>query len=131
MASIHKRITGKGIVRYRAQVRIKGYPTQSATFLKKSEAVLWSQQKEAELKLGMTSSYPLRSREFTLANLIDRYIQDVLPLKKDQCPLRQLWWWKRQAGKRDLSEITPSLIIDYRDQLAQGKTFKGTVIRGV
>jgi integrase len=126
LASIHKRITGKGRVRYRAQVRVKGYPNQSATFLKKSEAVLWSQQKEAELKLGKTSPDPLPLPEHTLTNLIDRYIQEVLPQKKDQCPLRLLWWWKAQIGDYNLDQVSPPLIIECRTKLARGKTFKGT-----
>jgi len=43
LASMHKQITDKGRARYRAQIRVKEYSAQSATFLKKSEAALWTQ----------------------------------------------------------------------------------------
>ena len=125
MASIQKRFTDKGRVRYRVQVRLKGYPIQSATFLKKSEAVLWAQQREAGLKLGKTFTDPLPNNH-TLSNLIDKYILEVLPRKKDQCPLRQLWWWKREVGNLPLDQITPAMIVERRTKLAQGKTHYGT-----
>jgi hypothetical protein len=85
--------------------------SQSASYF----SHFWTQQREAGLKLGKTFTDSLHNNH-TLSDLIDRSIQDVL--QKDQCPLRQLWWWKRQAGAMDLDEITPALIIEYRDKLA-------------
>lgn len=124
MAAIQKRISSDGKARYRALVRIKGHPSQSATFPKKSEAVLWGKQREAEARLGLVSSISYPSNH-TLSDLIDRYIKDVLPQKKDQCPLRQLWWWKREIGNRSLGQITPALIVECRTKLAQGRTHYG------
>ena len=125
LAAIQKRTTATGKVRYRAIVRIKGHPSQFATFHKKSDAVLWAQQREAGLKLGKTFTDVLPNNH-TLSNLIDKYILEVLPQKKDQCPLKQLRWWNREMGNLPLDQITPAMIVECRTKLAQGKTHYGT-----
>lgn len=48
MASIRKRINSKGNISYSVQVRIKGRPSEAATFKRKTDAELWAQQTEAD-----------------------------------------------------------------------------------
>lgn len=59
------------------------------------------------------------AKKHTLSDLIDRYIQDILPERKlDQKKIKmQLTWWKENIGAYLLSEVTPSLIAEYRDKL--------------
>ena len=33
---------------------------------------------------------------------------------------QQLHWWHRQLGQRLLADVTPALIVEYREKLAQG-----------
>lgn len=49
MASIHERKGKDGKVRYRVQIRLKGYPPQVASFERKTDAKLWAQQTEAAI----------------------------------------------------------------------------------
>ncbi len=42
MASIEKRTTQDGAVSYRVKVRLKGKPTQSATFKRLTDAKKWA-----------------------------------------------------------------------------------------
>jgi hypothetical protein len=64
------------------------------------------------------------AKRYTLADLIDRYLADVLPHKRDSTVYsqeRQLHWWKVQLGHRLLVDITPALIAEYRDRLNRDK----------
>lgn len=123
MASIEKRQTKEGDTTFRVKVRIKGYPTQTATFTRLTDARKWAQQTESamrERRYFRTSE----ATKHTLAEAINRYIKDVLPQKpkseKDQKV--QLTWWKENLGKYALSDTTPALIAEYRDKLAHGIT---------
>lgn len=56
---------------------------------------------------------------------IDRYVTSVLPKKKPKSikdQKVQLSWWRQNMGSYALSDVTPALIVEYRDQLAQGIT---------
>ncbi len=64
------------------------------------------------------------AKRHTLDDLIDRYLADVLPHKRDSTVYsqeRQLHWWKVQLGHRLLVDITPALIAEYRDRLNRDK----------
>lgn len=41
MATIYKRLTKDGRVRYTAYIRLKGHPKQSQTFDRKADAIRW------------------------------------------------------------------------------------------
>lgn len=126
MASIEKRQSQEGDVAFRVKVRIKGHPTQTATFTRLTDAKHWAQQTEAairERRYFKTSE----AKRHTLEEAIDRYIKHVLPSKpkseKDQKV--QLNWWKQYLGQYVLADITPALIAQYRDELGKGITPRG------
>lgn len=52
MAAIQERKTQDGKAMYRVLVRLKGYPPQSATFDRKTDAKKWAQQTEAAIREG-------------------------------------------------------------------------------
>jgi integrase len=59
-----------------------------------------------------------------VSDLIDRYISDVLPSKRPSTAYNQryqLRWWKAQLGNYALADVTPALLIEYRDKLARNK----------
>jgi integrase len=68
------------------------------------------------------------AKKHTLAELVDRYIKDVLPTKPKQAvkQQQQLEWWKVKIGAYLLSDITASMIVKCRDKLASGETYRGT-----
>ena len=82
MASIQKRITKEGRTTYRALIRIKGCPTRSATFDRCSDARRWSQEQEVDLR-STRPTCNMKNEQHTLGELVDRYVSQVLPDKKD------------------------------------------------
>lgn len=52
MAAIQERRGRGGKIVYRVQVRIKEAPIQRATFERKTDAKLWIQQTEADIRAG-------------------------------------------------------------------------------
>ncbi|WNV04974.1 site-specific integrase [Candidatus Methylospira mobilis] len=126
MASIEKRETQDGKTSYRVKVRLKGYPTQSETFERLTDAKKWAQQTESAIREGRHFK-TVEAKRHTLAELIDRYTRDVLPGKKDGAhQAAQLAWWREQIGAYTLADITPALIVEHRDKLAAGETYRKT-----
>lgn len=126
MATITARKGVKG-VRYRAEVRLRGYPPASATFERKTDAQRWIAQTETEIRAGRYFK-TVEAARHTLAELIDRYRRDVMPSKgpwqEHQAP--HLDWWKAQLGDYRLSDVTPILLAEYRDKLLHTQTRQGT-----
>lgn len=52
MAYIQERETEEGKTHYRVQVRLKGYPTETATFERRTDAKLWTQKTESAMREG-------------------------------------------------------------------------------
>lgn len=123
MANIEKRTAPDGKVSYRVKIRIKGFPTQTATFARLTDAKDWAKITEGAIK-DRRYFKNTESKKRTLKELIDRYIEDVLPNKpKSQAKqTSQLNWWKESIGDYYLVDITPPLIAEYRDKLAREKT---------
>ncbi len=126
MADITKRTAEDGKISYRVRIRLRGYPLESATFPNISLAKKWAQSTEAAMREGRHFKNS-EAKKHTLADMIDRYIHDVLPNKpkSERKQSAQLKWWKDRIGKYLLSDITPSLIVEHRDNLARGITRHG------
>jgi hypothetical protein len=68
--------------KWQALVRHKGLPSLSRTFLKKADAIRWSQQAEVEVdRHGIGPDRSLLSR-MTLADLVKRFRDEVCPHRK-------------------------------------------------
>ena len=116
MANIEERKTRDGKTMYRVKVRLKGFPTQTATFHRRTDAKKWVQTTEAAMREGRHFKIA-EAKKHTLADMIDRYLQDVLPRKSRSCQRNQgahLRWWRKQIGKTLLADVTPVLIAEYR-----------------
>jgi integrase len=134
MATIVRRPGKNGQPSHRAQVRRKGAAPLSATFTKLSDARKWVQITEAAIIEGRHFK-TAEAKRHTLADVIDRYLVDVLPHKRPSTvpdQERQLRWWKARLGHYALADITPALIAEYRDTLRRGTTKRranATVVR--
>lgn len=119
LATIESRQGKDGKVCFRAKIRLKGHPAISATFERKTDAKKFIQDTESSIRAGRYFKTS-ESRRRTLAELIDRYLRDILPRKpraiKDQTC--QLNWWKRDLGHLFLLDVTSGVISDARDRLA-------------
>jgi integrase len=108
------------------KVRIKGFPLQTATFTRLTDAKDWAKITEGAIK-DRRYFKNTEAKKRTLAELIDRYIEDVLPQKpKSEIKQKsQLLWWRQSLGAYFLIDITPAMIAEQRDKLAKCKTRLG------
>ena len=137
MPSIYERVNPDGKKVYRVQIRVKGYPSESATFDRRTDAKEWGYRVEAEMRAGRYRSGP-EARRRTFGEMIDRYVSDVLPTKggsSRRSQSTQLEWWKAQLGDMLLLKVTPAEIAETRDLLLNSDSRRGrkrspaTVIR--
>lgn len=120
MASIEKRISDDGETAFRVKVRLKGHPAQSATFERITDAKKWAAATETAIREGRHFK-TTEAKRHTAADMVDRYLRDILPKKKANSQpgqKRQLLWWKDQIGTYSLADVTSALVIQYRDKLA-------------
>ena len=71
MATIEKRNAGEGKTTYRVKVRLRGFPAQSATFERLTDAKKWAQHTEAAIREGRYFKTS-QSKKSTLADAIER-----------------------------------------------------------
>lgn len=128
MAYIQERKDKDGKTSFRVQIRLRGHPTTTATFQRKTDAKLWAQQTESAMRDGRHFK-TAEAKKHTLGELVDRYIENIVPTKPKNASATtaQLLWWKTELGHCLLSDLSPSLIAEQRDKLLKGITFKGTI----
>lgn len=124
MATIRERTSSSGKTRYHVQIRLKGYPQETASFDRKTDAREWAHRVEAEMKAGRYFKTDEAKRR-TVSDMIDRYVRDVLPLKRSSTQDSQgviLNWWRNRIGHMVLADIAPPVIAEARDELLSGST---------
>lgn len=116
MAQIRKRKGKKGVT-YMAVVRREG-TQRAATFRTKSEAKKWAGVIEAEITKGKHLP-PAESKKRSVRDLMTRYIETVVPRKKDQLnPKRHAKFWADRLGDLRLNRVTSAVLVEVRDELA-------------
>ncbi|SIT43781.1 Phage integrase [Paraburkholderia piptadeniae] len=114
MATIVKTETG----RWRAQIRIKGFPSVAQTFDKKGQAQTWADQTEAKMRNGGFSD----ARElanFTITSIVDRYIKDIGEIKPfGRSKMGALSMLKRHMGSVTLASLNDDAIVAYAKRRA-------------
>ncbi len=115
--------------RWQARVRRKGYPEESRSFATRIDAERWARSIESEIDRG-TYTNTAASQRLTLRDLIDRYIDEVLPSMKgasaDGIRLRALQ--RRPICSFSLAALTPARVAQHRDDRLK-EVSGGTVIR--
>jgi len=122
MASIQKRVSDKGETNFRVQVRLKGYPSQSATFERLTDAKKWAQKTETEMRERRYFRHTDAQKK-TLSDLIDRYLERVRKSNPKRFPEvnQMLGWWKEELGCTILADITKAKVTSALDALAKKK----------
>ena len=123
MATITKRVDQEGEVKYQARVRLKGYPTQTATFKRITDAKKWVQDTESAIREGRHFKIS-EAKKRTFADMINRYI-DLFKPEKGR--LAQLVWWRERLGNYVLADITPAMIAQGREDLLNSNTKRGKI----
>jgi integrase len=118
MASIEERKNSEGETSYRVKVRLRGFPTQSATFERITDARKWIQDTESAIRNGRHFKTS-KAKKHTVSELIDKYIKEVLDLKlsETQNQRHYLKWWKDEIGSYILADVNASLITEKRNIL--------------
>lgn len=120
MATIRKRTTKSGEVRYQAIIRVKGFPPQTATFNTEKKAEKWAKQTEVAIEDGK-HFIKTEAKNHTFGEMIDRYLKHVMPRKssvQQSHQTHQLNWWKGQLGPYTLADVTTPMLAEKRDDLA-------------
>lgn len=121
MSTIVPRVADDGSKSFQVKVRRKGVPTQSQTFTVLAEARRWGLQTEGAVLEGR--HFPSRlAKGRSLAMAIKRYREEILcdkPKNKRNTDTH-LNWWVAKIGKLSLAEVTPQVVIRYRDELRSG-----------
>lgn len=112
MASIQRRVGKDGVASYRAQVRLKGFAPDSASFERITDAKAWAQKTEADMRAGRHFG---ASKRHTFNELADEYE----PYAKDKVRLK---YWRSIFGTDTLDTITPARISKQRDKLLSEET---------
>jgi len=130
MSSITKREGKKGTT-YKVTIRMKGYPTQTETFKRMTDAKRWAAETETAINQGQHFK-TIEAKKHTLADLIDRYIKTELPKKPKSFDKQkaQLTWWKEQIGQKTLLNMTAPVLTECKERLLEGTTYRGTVRSG-
>lgn len=128
MQGIEKRINKDGSFTYRARVRIKGQPSTSESFSSLTLAKKWKRDTESAIEQGRYQFSPAEKKH-PLADLIDRYIDSILPTKPKNArnTKQHLLWWRKELGHCLLPEIKATHIAQKRDELLAQQTFYSTL----
>lgn len=124
-------VTKTGDKRYHVRIRLKGAPVQCGVFPNVTKAEQWIQQVESSIREGRYFK-DAEAKKHSLAELVDRYIKDILPSKPKSYAKQkmQLLWWKRQIGHCILADLVrfPATLIEQRDHLSRSQTKMGGML---
>ena len=133
MATIEKRTTEKGETSYRAKVRLRGEKPRSRTFKRLTDAKAWAAKVESDLGHGVFVA-TTADRRRTLADLIDKFLTDYLPVKRNNADSEGqktiLAWWREEYGYVTLDKLKPEVFAEARGKLAKRMTRANTPLSG-
>jgi len=128
MATVKARKRKKGTV-YCAEIRIKGHPSLSQTFERKSEAYRWAEETETALRNnGYLGNAP--QMIYSLMMPGQKYLAEVSAKKAPSTHRRELAQDKplQYFHGHTLKDITPTMVAQFRDWRL-GAVQAGTVIK--
>jgi len=117
MASIGPRYdSDRNLIGWQARVIRKGYPTRSKTFRNKKDAEAWARSVESEMDKGVWRDHS-RAEATTVAEMLARYEQEVLPDKKDRQGVGSLIkiLAESELGRMSLAALSPEAVANYRE----------------
>jgi integrase len=120
MATINVHQAKDGTKTFRVRVRKKGQPVQTASFPSLKDARQWAVMIEGEIIAG--KHFPTRKPKHTLSELLDRYVQEIMPrktLETQRSHRAAVRFWQKRLGHKLLSDITRADIVALRDEISQ------------
>ncbi len=126
MATITERYRRNGKKVFRVEIRIKGNPTLSKSFYRRSEAKEWAMQQEVKIKEGCMVT--LDADRQNIRAIIEVFREEIVARMKKSTRVNyenQLEWFDKHIGNLSLRQLTPSLIIQLRKQLQSEESRRG------
>jgi len=116
---------------FKVLIRKSGIATQIKTFKTKTDAQKWARLIESEIDRGIFIDRS-EAEKTTVGQLIERYIQEVTPLKRSaKSDKQRMLFLKKNFGHYIVSQLQSKHIATYRDKrLAEGKQ-GSTVIKEI
>lgn len=128
MATIRRRKTQSGRVRWYVEIRRKGHRAIRQTFATKTAAANWATGVEEDLRKRRLQPL-LEAERHTVSEAIDRYLDDHLAelgSARDRRDRRgHLAWWRQRIGHLTLAAVTPAAISDARRELVIVRSVSG------
>lgn len=127
MATITTRSTQDGKTTHTVRIRLKGFPTQTATFTGLTQARKWEQSTEAAIRESRYFTTN-EARKHSVSDLVKRYRNEIESnsTHKKAGRLHHLSWWENELGYAILADLSPALIAECRDKLNKEMTGRGT-----
>jgi hypothetical protein len=113
MATVRKR----GI-KWHVQVRRSGHISRTRSFTHKADAEAWARKIERGIDSGEIRTDTAALRSTTVSDLLSRYRQDILPLKRGAAAEQYILnrFERSGIGSCTLANISGEHISSYRDQ---------------
>ena len=123
MATIRRK-NGK----YQVQVRRKGHPTVSRTFVRRADAAAWARETESQLERQGLPTNSMALARLTVADILVRYRQEIVPSKRGAVREAKAIKFLLQNRLSDtrLDQLTAVQVASYRDHRL--KTCKGSTV---
>lgn len=113
--------TDNGETSYRAKVRLKGYPPQTATFKRLTDVKKWVQDTESAIREGRHFK-TAEAKKHNFNDLVNRYCNEILHHyneNEQRDRKSKLQWWAKQIGHSLLADITPTAISELKGKMTQ------------
>jgi hypothetical protein len=115
MATIDKRVTRGGKVRWDVRIRRRDHPVVTQAFSTKADAEAWARAAERDLDLGQYKPKPKQTR--TLAEAISEFNAKSRKIASQHDREQRLAWWSEHFGKTPLRSVTATLLNEALQQL--------------
>jgi len=118
MATIIPRTGRRGKRTWQAQVRKKGYPRQTKTFDRKTDATKWARMVERQMDKSTWRNLKDAS-SIILSDAIDKYLSEVSVKKRPRTAERDQLsasYLKQMLGSLTFTQVTPDKVAKYRDE---------------
>lgn len=122
MATIRKR----GDLQWHAQVRKKGFPTQTKTFLQRADAERWAKEVEIQMERGLFFDRTT-AEQTTIGDLIQTYREQVLPNKRGNHFAACLKAIEAEFGASAVARVSSQSVAAWRDRMAASGLAAGTI----
>lgn len=122
MATIRK----KGDMQWHVQVRKKGFPTQTRTFLQKADAERWAKETEIAMERGLFFDRAASERT-TVGGLVQKYREEVLPTKRGNHFGSCLDVIEAEFGESAVARINSQSVAAWRDKMTKAGFAASTI----